>query len=79
METVNIREARRRLSDLIDAAERGESVLITRHGREVARIGPAQPSEAGPLPDLSDFRASIDNQGQGLSKTVAEGRKQARY
>lgn len=39
-ETVGIREARRRLAELVSRAEQGETVVITRGGREVARLGP---------------------------------------
>jgi prevent-host-death family protein len=39
-EAVGIREARARLAELVDRAERGETVVITRSGREVARLGP---------------------------------------
>lgn len=38
--SVGIREARARLAELVDRAERGETVVITRGGREVARLGP---------------------------------------
>lgn len=38
--TVGVREARARLAELVDRAERGETVVITRSGREVARLGP---------------------------------------
>jgi prevent-host-death family protein len=33
-------EAKARLSELIDKAEAGETVVITRHGRPVARLVP---------------------------------------
>ena len=33
--------AKNRLTELIRAAERGEQIVITRHGRPVAQIGPA--------------------------------------
>lgn len=33
-------EAKARLSELIDRAEAGETVVITRHGRPVARLVP---------------------------------------
>ena len=83
MRSVNIREARQKLSDLVDAAEHGQSVLITRHGKEVARIEPAGPARGAPLPDLSAFRASVraavQGKGRPLSKTVTESRKEARY
>jgi prevent-host-death family protein len=39
---VGIREARARLAELVRHAERGETVVITRSGKEVARLGPPQ-------------------------------------
>jgi len=38
---VSIAEAKNRLSQLVRAAEGGESVVITRHGRPVAQLMPA--------------------------------------
>ena len=35
---VNMHEAKRRLSELVTAAERGEDVVIARNGRPVARL-----------------------------------------
>ena len=82
METINIKEARRRLSDLVKAAERGRSIIITRRGKEVARLGPAQrPSKkaARGLPDLAAFRATIKVKGKPLSQVVADMRSEERY
>jgi prevent-host-death family protein len=39
--TVSLYEAKTRLSHLVDRALRGEEVVITRHGRPVARLVPA--------------------------------------
>ncbi len=39
--TVSIYEAKTRLSHLVDRALRGDQVVITRHGRPVARLVPA--------------------------------------
>ena len=36
-------EAKNKLGQLLDLAERGEEITITRHGRAVARIVPAKP------------------------------------
>src|SRR5437016_7946502 len=33
-------EAKARLSELLDAVERGETIAITRHGRRIARLTP---------------------------------------
>ena len=40
MKQVGAFEAKNKLSELLDLAERGEEVVITRHGREVARLVP---------------------------------------
>jgi len=38
-------EARSRLPELLDAAERGQATIITRHGRPVAAITPIETYE----------------------------------
>jgi len=40
MKTVQASEAKTRLLQLLDEVEAGETVLITRHGRPIARITP---------------------------------------
>ena len=40
--TFGIFDARTRFSELIDRAERGEEIIVTRHGRVVARIAPPE-------------------------------------
>ena len=40
MVTVNLVQAKARLSELLDKVEAGEEVIITRHGRAVAHIHP---------------------------------------
>jgi len=59
MINVNARQARTKLSDLLTAVERGETITITRRGRAVAQLTPPPPQEPGPLPDLTEFRNSI--------------------
>jgi len=46
MMEVSIAEAKNRLSELIRAVEGGDRVVITRHGKPVARLGPP-PAERG--------------------------------
>ncbi|MBW4091260.1 MAG: type II toxin-antitoxin system Phd/YefM family antitoxin [Proteobacteria bacterium] len=43
MNAVGAFEAKNHLGQLLDAAERGEETLITRHGKPVARLVPAEP------------------------------------
>ena len=43
-------DAKNNLSDLIARAERGEEVVITRHGQPVAELRPVQSAKTGPRP-----------------------------
>jgi prevent-host-death family protein len=38
METVQLHDAKARLSELVDRAQSGEEVIISRHGKAVARL-----------------------------------------
>ncbi len=79
MDSISLSEARKRLSDLVRAAERGESVTITRRGKQVARIVPAEQKPLKPLPDLSEFRASIKIKGRSLTEELLAMRREERY
>lgn len=78
MRIVNVREARKHLSQLLDDAERGASVVIERHGRKVARLGPANEGGRRKLPDLSAFRAGIKVTGTPTSERVIKDRDEER-
>jgi prevent-host-death family protein len=41
---ISIAEAKNRLTELIRAVEDGQAVVITRHGKPVAQIGPPPPA-----------------------------------
>ncbi|MBI5725924.1 MAG: type II toxin-antitoxin system prevent-host-death family antitoxin [Planctomycetes bacterium] len=79
MTSVSVKNARQKFASLVRAAQRGRSVAITRRGKKVARIVPAEPPEAGPLPSLAEFRASIRCRGKGLSEIVVSERRKSRY
>lgn len=79
MDRVNMIEARKRLSELVRAAERGESITITRRGKEVARIVPAGEKPLKPLPDLTEFRASNKVKGLSLTDELLAMRREERY
>jgi len=58
-EAVNVAEAKRRLSDLLGrVAYGGETVLITRRGRPMARLVPPEPPE--PDAGLAGVRGWLD-------------------
>ena len=40
---IPVSEAKRRLLDLVRRAERGEEVVLTRHGKPAVRLSPAVP------------------------------------
>jgi len=75
---INVKEARMKMSALLDKTEKGEEVVILRRGKRIARltaIGDANKR----LPDLSRFRDSIAVKGEGLSSTVIQAREEERY
>ena len=74
---VNVKEARSKLSVLLDKVERGEEIIITRYGKKVARLISSDKTEF--LPVMKDFRASIKVAGSPLSKTVINLRNEERY
>lgn len=53
MTEYSVAEAKAKLSELIDRAEKGEAVTITRHGKPVVEIKPTQP--AGKLVSQADL------------------------
>ena len=74
---VNVKEARSKLSSLLDRVERGEEIIISRRGKKVALL--VSPERKNALPSLKDFRASISTSGKPLSETVIEIRQEERY
>jgi prevent-host-death family protein len=58
MKHVGIKQARQELPSLIDRAEAGEEVIITRQGKPVAKLI-AAPKTSKLLPSLVDFRGRL--------------------
>jgi len=58
MVTVNLAQAKASLSALVKRAERGEQIVITRHGKPVANLSATAPAKE-PFPDLTEFRAKM--------------------
>jgi prevent-host-death family protein len=75
---VNVKDARKKISELLDRTQRGETVLILRRGKKVARLVPVADAEKR-LPDLSAFRASIAVKGKPLSRAVTDARDAERF
>lgn len=58
MVRVSLAQAKAKLSALVDQAETGEDVVITRHGKPVARLSAVARPRA-PLRPLQRFRAKL--------------------
>jgi len=58
MRTINVRETREKLSNLLDAVAAGEEVVILRHGKPAARLTEALPGKIQ-FPNRSKLRASL--------------------
>jgi prevent-host-death family protein len=78
MITYSLKQARANLGRLLRRAEAGQTITITRRGRNVAQVKPSSVVRS-PLPSLVRFRKSIRVKGQPLSATVSELRDQERY
>ncbi len=60
MVTVNLSQAKARLSELLDQVEAGQEVLITRRGKAVAHLSAAiRPKKPLPLRELAGFRDAM--------------------
>jgi len=71
-------EAKNRLSELLRAAEAGRSVVITRHGRAVARLVPVVDDRVTNLAEIGvELRRLRDELGGSLKvrDLVEEGRR----
>lgn len=78
MVEVSVKEARDNFRAYLDRAEAGEEIVITRRGKEVARIVPPR-REPKQFPDLTEFRKSIELRSEPMSETVIRQRRESRY
>jgi prevent-host-death family protein len=72
MRRAGVREARQNLTDLLDDVKKGREVVITEHGRAVARLAPLHDDER--FPDLSRTRRLMKRRDVALSRAVIEDR-----
>ena len=73
MLTVNLAQAKARLSEILDKVEAGQEVVITRRGKAIAQVsaisGPAKPL---PLEELAAFRATMPRQSRSSTEILRE-------
>ena len=75
MRTAGVREARQNLSALLDEVKKGREVLITEHGRPVAKLVPPDRPRGKGVPNLAAFRRSMPILDPPLSKIIEEDRE----
>lgn len=78
MSTVGAYEAKTHLPRLLEQVERGETITITKHGREVARLVPVHQRSASPDEVAAALRAARSGVRRGrasVRRMVEEGRR----
>jgi prevent-host-death family protein len=79
MLTIGAFEAKNRLSELLDAAENGKEIMITKHGRPVAKLVPVETFDRTKAREaiewLKDFRKKHPLRGLKIKDLINEGRK----
>jgi prevent-host-death family protein len=80
MDAVSLSEAKAHLSELVDRAEAGETVEITRHGKPAARLVPVERKRKKiDVAALRELTARMPFQEQSAGEFMRELRDSARY
>lgn len=73
MNSMTLAHAKAHLSELLNTVEAGEEVLITRHGRPVAKVVPASPvKHAVPLKQLAELRRQLPPRKGSSAQSLRE-------
>ena len=78
MKTVGAYEAKTHLPRLLELVENGETITITKHGREVARLVPVSPTAVAPVEVIASLRLARTGVRRGketVRDMVEEGRR----
>jgi prevent-host-death family protein len=69
--------AKTRLPELLERVQRGERIVITKHGRPVAQLAPVDSSSSKPvrqaLADIRQVRKSLARRGVTTSSILRRG------
>ncbi len=79
MSAIDIKDVQRKIAEMLEAVERGETLAITRDGKAVAMLEPASKQEKRQLPSLAEFRASLKIDQACSANSVVELRELERY
>ncbi|MGD0836550.1 MAG: type II toxin-antitoxin system prevent-host-death family antitoxin [Polyangia bacterium] len=75
MKTAGIREARQGLSSLVAEVRKGREIVLTEHGRPVARLAPLRDETPSAFHSHRRFRLAIGKVGTHISSATAEDRE----
>jgi prevent-host-death family protein len=79
LRVVQASEAKAHLLQLLDAVERGETVVITRHGRPIARLCPEQDRRRAEVESaLQEIRAIARRTGKVTAEELIAWRDEGR-
>ena len=79
MKTVSTAEAKTHLSALLDEVARGETIIITKRGRAVARlVPPAAPDREGAVAAANTLRAMRQRVGWATTEDILQMRDEGR-
>jgi len=76
--TVGIFEAKQKLSELVERASQGEEIVITRHGKQRARLVRAVPKSRRSVKEIFDSLARVRMKlpdGMTIKDLIEEGRR----
>ena len=79
MRTIGAFEAKNHLSELLEAAENGEEIMITKHGRPVAKLVPTEGFDRAKAREAAEWLKRTRKQrslgGLSITDMIKEGRK----
>lgn len=79
MKTIGAFEAKNRLSELLEAAENGEEIMITKHGRPIAKLVPVAGFDRAKAREAAEWlirtRKERSLGGLKIKDLINEGRK----
>lgn len=70
MTTVTLTEFRKQASGMLSRVERGESLVVLRHGRPIAEVTPVSAEQAGAQPSWKRPALRMVAKGAGLSAAI---------
>ena len=75
MKTVNFTDFRKNASTLLSGVENGDVLIVLRHGKAVAEIGPPRGSNLKRVPSWKKPGIRLRAEGAALSRAILEERK----